>query len=667
MKRLLLFLFCICSIFSFSQERIKGKIIDQETNEALPFTFLIKKSTNSGAITNTDGYFEMVCQPSDTITISFIGYETSIVPITYFIEKSEFYMKPKTNMLSSVSVFGKVDIDNYLSVLKKAKKKLLASNPYQSKTYFTLESNYNSHPIELLECYYNATLNNQGIENLALKNGRIGLAELGTSYFVSLHTTYVMERFNLLYKNNTEFPSNPLHFSNRKIRKRYDVKLVGLNDDIFVLEFIPNQNKSSLFSTKIWVDRKVQHIVKIEVWRNNLKMHPFVEIDAGHKMDSLNFRLTYSFDNSDRQLLNKIEFSYDFDYDNKVTKRRIFSEGIFLFYEKDSQFNLPYNSLEEFSLSDYDKIVSQPYNPQFWKFNEVLSPSNKVKETRQFFEENGLLLNFSKLESLSPIFKNRIVPWDTTRILLSDLNGEINYEMNDRRLKSNAKAMIRAELYEFVYGIYLDRNEIEDSIFFTSSTLIDTQKSFYFLSQNKFTDCLINLVFDLVEIERRKMISNLELSHWSLNEVDSIYTETSRSAKLKVDQFIKTTEHGTLEDEIMDYVTEIDSILTIDNTGLIRIFERDYNDSLRLYYIAEIYSIGTALIELGKYEVALNVLKVGENFGNDYPWLYYNLGVCYYQLNEVELACQNFKVAEQSGELVEDLFKELCSVSKKQK
>ena len=544
--------------------------------------------------------------------------------------------------------------------MKKAKKKLIASKPYDSKAYFTLESSHEDQPIELLECYYNAKLHNQGIKDLTLKNGRIGLANLGTSYFVSLHTTYVMERFNLLYKSNAEFPSNPLHFSNRKLKQLYTIRLANLTDDMFVLEFKPKKDDHKLFHSKIWVDQRLEHIVKVEVSKTNLKKHPFIEVDAGHKMDSLNFHLAYSFDNSKRHLLNKLEFNYDFRYDNRIVKRRIESEGVFLFYEKDELFTLPYNSLDEKSLSDYDKIVSQPHNPKFWTYNEVLSPSENVVETKAFFEKNGLLLNFSKLASYGHLFKNNIVAWDTTRLRLNDINNGQNYQLSPEKLNINNKGVIRSHLYEFAYGIYLDRNDIADRTFYTSSTLIDFEESFYYLKTNRFTECLINMVFDIVEIEKRRMTETLENNDWTLFQVDSIYKTTNQMVRRKVDELIKTTEHGHEEDITINYINNIDSVLDINNQKLIRSPLVEYNDSLIDYYITEIYNISHALLDLGKYEIALNVLKIGESYGDLNPWLYYNLGVCYYQLENMNLACKNFKKAKRKGEFIDDEFKDLC-------
>ncbi len=660
MNKVLLYIALLFSTTGFSQEVIQGKILDQDTKAPMPFAFLIKKSTNKGAITNTDGFFNLLCDPSDTVTISYVGYESAIVPVSYFLTDSIFYLKEKASMLASVNVVGKVDLSKYLKAFKKAKKNLVASKPYESKAYFTLESSHEDRPIELLECYYNAELHNQGIKQLKLKNGRIGLAELETSYFVSLHTTYVMERFNLLYKSNSEFPFNPLHFPLRKIKQLYTIKLFSLTDDIFALEFIPKEQNMELFYSKIWVDQKLQHIVKIEVSQSNLKKHPFVEVDAGHKMDSLNFRMMYSFDNSDRQLLNKIEFDYDFYYFNTVTERRIGTQGVFLFYEKDTLFNLPYNSLKESSLSDYDRIVNQPHNPKFWDYNEVLSPSQKVMQTRAFFEQHGLLLNFSKLALFNSVFKNRIMAWNANRFRLYDINGDRNYQLSPEKLDISNKAIIRSQLYEFSYGIYLDRNDINDSTFYTSSTLINFESSFYYLKTNRFTESLINMVFDIVEIENRKMINTLNSQNWSLTQVDSIYMLTNRNAKRNVNQFIKKTEHGKEEENMLTYIHEIDSVLGVQNERLVRSTFSMHEDELADYYIKEVYNIGNALLELRKFEVALNVLKIGEYFGDTNPWVYYNLGICYFELDEIDLACENFKKAKENGETIDKIFADLC-------
>ena len=121
------FLFCIIlclGVNGFSQNMIQGKILDKETKQPMPFAFLIKKSTGKGAITNTDGFFSLSCSLDDTVTISYVGYSSAVVPVTYFLTNSDFYIEEKVSMLASVSVTGKVRCIQVPEGFEKGKKEI---------------------------------------------------------------------------------------------------------------------------------------------------------------------------------------------------------------------------------------------------------------------------------------------------------------------------------------------------------------------------------------------------------------------------------------------------------------------------------------------------------------------------------------------------------------
>jgi len=81
MKHTVLFLLILT--FSFSVEaqlKISGIISDEI--ELLRDVNIIVKSTSRGAVTNDDGYFEIVAKKGDTLSMSFIGYKTQEVIVS---------------------------------------------------------------------------------------------------------------------------------------------------------------------------------------------------------------------------------------------------------------------------------------------------------------------------------------------------------------------------------------------------------------------------------------------------------------------------------------------------------------------------------------------------------------------------------------------------------
>lgn len=80
MKQLIFILFLISSIVSYSQGVIKGKVIDANTREGLPFVSVIVLNTQVGATTDERGEFTINNTPMGYVKlqVSFIGYETVI-------------------------------------------------------------------------------------------------------------------------------------------------------------------------------------------------------------------------------------------------------------------------------------------------------------------------------------------------------------------------------------------------------------------------------------------------------------------------------------------------------------------------------------------------------------------------------------------------------------
>ena len=66
--------------FAFTQNEIKGKIIDSQTKEPLSNVNVTVKGTNSRTISDINGFFSLQTSKStDSVTVSYIGYETETV------------------------------------------------------------------------------------------------------------------------------------------------------------------------------------------------------------------------------------------------------------------------------------------------------------------------------------------------------------------------------------------------------------------------------------------------------------------------------------------------------------------------------------------------------------------------------------------------------------
>ena len=81
-KSILVILFgMFCSVQANAQYAINGKVTD-ESQEVLPGANIKVKGTSSGTATNREGVFQLnVMSLSDTLIISYLGFQTQEIPI----------------------------------------------------------------------------------------------------------------------------------------------------------------------------------------------------------------------------------------------------------------------------------------------------------------------------------------------------------------------------------------------------------------------------------------------------------------------------------------------------------------------------------------------------------------------------------------------------------
>jgi len=108
MKKLLLVgLMLLMSITTFSQ--VSGKVIDSETNDALPGATIIVEGTADGTVTGFDGTFSIDVEEGTILIVSYLGYETA--EVSAGIDSDIIGLYPDLNQLGEVVVTsGVIDI-----------------------------------------------------------------------------------------------------------------------------------------------------------------------------------------------------------------------------------------------------------------------------------------------------------------------------------------------------------------------------------------------------------------------------------------------------------------------------------------------------------------------------------------------------------------------------
>ncbi len=103
----------ICLLFSAlamaQTGKVRGFVIDKESDAPIPFANVVVKNTNVGAVANDEGYFILSNVPlgKQTIEVSFVGYETKIEEVVVSevrIASIKVYMGISSELLQDVEV-----------------------------------------------------------------------------------------------------------------------------------------------------------------------------------------------------------------------------------------------------------------------------------------------------------------------------------------------------------------------------------------------------------------------------------------------------------------------------------------------------------------------------------------------------------------------------------
>ena len=74
----------LLSINLLAQNLITGRVVEKGTNEALPLANVINENSGKGVVTNTEGYFTIYAQETDSIRlkITYVGYQSMHIRIS---------------------------------------------------------------------------------------------------------------------------------------------------------------------------------------------------------------------------------------------------------------------------------------------------------------------------------------------------------------------------------------------------------------------------------------------------------------------------------------------------------------------------------------------------------------------------------------------------------
>lgn len=544
----------------------EGQVIDDSNGDPLPYVNIIQISSKRGTITNSDGFFRFeIVKNKDSLQFSFIGYQT-LVFLPGEINTQVIRLKPEVNLLNMVTIHSSTD---FLNIMIQKARKTETNTRKTAKTYFSLSSHIEGQRVEMLEGYYNGKFKGHDVEEMKLKNGRIALTEKDNRLFISSETSVVLCLYTGFEKDEF-FPRNPLEMSRRKIDKYYNLTLDERYLDpegriIYVIGCHPKIDQKTAFESKFWIDSASSQIIRLKFDIKDAQIHPFVTLAQRSTLEKVDLSIRKNFKNIDGEtFLKTMDFDYHLTYlsrDNKYFEVK--SEAVLYAYNFENLFNLPLFEFTRGTYEDYRNINASPYNDDFWRLSKEFTLNDDPTKKKLFIDGSANITNrslFSSNSILKPgFFEHPYVFWSEKRVA---------FKPDELVKKKNKHKTLPAYLYHLGVQIYLDYNYFGDSIYYTVATVFDPYKTYSFLPETQVTAAFINIYFDLMEIEKRKMEQRLKPVGIKEEDILQIYEECKLACKSRSDAYFKEVRRGTNLPALKEWSNRVKEELGIDNYHL---------------------------------------------------------------------------------------------------
>ena len=136
--RIITLLLMILTAGAYGQSIIQGKITDATTQEPLPFATIAFKGTTTGTVSNAQGSFRLNLPdalPSDTLLISYIGYESFSLSFAELQSPLNISLTPSVMQLEELVILP-LSPEEYLTKAVKKFKSNYAKDPFTTTAYY---------------------------------------------------------------------------------------------------------------------------------------------------------------------------------------------------------------------------------------------------------------------------------------------------------------------------------------------------------------------------------------------------------------------------------------------------------------------------------------------------------------------------------------------------
>jgi hypothetical protein len=541
-------------------------VADEVDRSPLAYINVYNKSSNTGTATNANGYCTIPFnQPGEWIRFTSVGYKTREIKAGLLQGVDTLYMEPQATVLPEFNLSANEGYYIQFFTKLKSSNKVAALG---AKTYFLLETYQDNEQMEMVEVYFNGQYHGYNIEQLDYKEGRIALKKLGTHYFVSTGISKTFYNFNV-FEADGLFPKNPLQMNTGELKKKYHFSLSQKYIDegghlVHAIKFYPKKEKSALFEGCIWIDSARSLIQKIQLTAHQTAVYPFLPLFPNDSVAGVNLEMNISFNEwKGGMVFDHLSFGYNFIYyPRDGHPYTIRSTATLHAYDFAQRFILPLYGAEITSTNDYRYVSSTPYNRVFWNDLKEFRLHAENNRNDVFFNEPGIVNSESFFGDNMAInrgfFQDPFLFWSNTRIQFRRLP-------EDSLKNKNTLGLMPADLYHLGIDVYMDINLVNDSIQVLTATIYNPFTTFFYFPMDAWSDCFLNLYFDMVEIERRALVAEINHTTQDAANMRTIYFTRLKAFKTLADGFFMETEHGTNPEGMVKWNKYVEAHLGINN------------------------------------------------------------------------------------------------------
>jgi len=560
---------------------ISGRLTDGLTTDPIPFVTVYNKTLRQGTITAEDGYFRIrVSSMNDSVIVTAIGYKPMALGL--YVNQEYYSVEMEANSTNLDEVVVQPTDETYLfEALQRCRKHNSAVQT--GKSYYMLRSFRNEKQVELVEGYYNMSVNGYDIEQLGLKAGRLALQTAENRYFTSQAGSDAIVQLKT-FEENAYFPQTPLNVKLREGKKLFRLEIQSRyldekNDSVYIIHYRPKIKAPRNFEGIIWVNTSRNTIEKLTMNCTDCQNYPFLPIFPTDSIRKVDLNITRTFTSKEKyQVFNHIDFSYRVDYVSRPGKPErseysVQTDAVLYAYDYTNKFTLPAFQFVA-NTQDYRKLNAFPYNSFFWENSTEFDMNNEDNRNDVFFKDPKSLTNIrffkSQLTETPPTnrkvktmgyMEHPYIHWSPNRIYLR--------EMVPDSLEKAVYGTEKSLLYHLEVQLFMDVNVYNDSTNILTATIFDPFFTFYYLPIDVNGNCFINMYFDLCEIQRRQLDMELHsLSHPDEQEVKAVYDRFLIRAEKQREVFLKEVDRGHVKKAMEKWNEYIFKELQINNMQL---------------------------------------------------------------------------------------------------